>query len=151
MGIDPFLGGLNNDFLGSFGGLGGLVESFGGISGLMKANEGVLNMLVNSLTIRSSSTEYLKPQLRDNAKRVKLKYGPIRIKGSKTNVCLKYSSAKTHATDTVRLQTRGILRAIFSHTILLELHLSTRWTMTSLLMPCFCIRLSKFMAKMVKS
>jgi hypothetical protein len=75
--------------LGSLGGNGGS-STGGGPGSLLQGASGLIssmgNMLMKSITLKSTSIKELKPEVRQNAKRIQIKYGPFKIKGRQSKV-----------------------------------------------------------------
>jgi hypothetical protein len=46
----------------------------------------IVNMAVKPFVIKAAKLEHMQPKLRPNAKRIKMKYGPFKIRGTKSNV-----------------------------------------------------------------
>lgn len=104
--ITGLLGGLGGGAAGAPGGFAAIssaLESVGGLPGLIKTfqsiNEGVqkaggikaiitkaTNSALAKITVNAASVENLQPSVRQGAKRIKLRYGPYKIKGRKSSV-----------------------------------------------------------------
>jgi hypothetical protein len=79
--------------LDSFGGLPGLMKTFQSITETVQKMGGIkmiitkaTNAALARITIRATSVENLQPTVRAGAKRIKLRYGPYKIKGRNSSV-----------------------------------------------------------------
>jgi hypothetical protein len=85
----PSLGGFDFSSIASlFGGKSSSAPAptaglFDGLTGIATS---FVNTALRTITMKAVSIETLQPQVRKGAKRVKVKYGPFKIKGSKTKV-----------------------------------------------------------------
>jgi hypothetical protein len=65
---------------------GGLLDILGNIGGLKDMATKAINSAMKAITLRAESVQVTQGELKDNAKRVKLKYGPFKIKGRNSTV-----------------------------------------------------------------
>jgi hypothetical protein len=78
--LSSLVGSLVGNGGSSGGGLSGILQSVGGIATSMS------NMLLKSISIKATTIKELQPEVRPNAKRIQMKYGPFKIKGRQSNV-----------------------------------------------------------------
>jgi hypothetical protein len=66
--------------------LGDMSSLFGNLNAFSGIASSMANMALKTVTIKSTGVEKLQPEVRADAKRIKTKYGPFKIKGTKSKV-----------------------------------------------------------------
>jgi hypothetical protein len=72
--------------LGGASSSGGLLGMLGNFDALKAMATKAINSAMKAITLRAESVQVQQGELKDNAKRVKVKYGPFKIKGRNSTV-----------------------------------------------------------------